>query len=63
MPTALAHFIQTTPLCNSHEHLRSETTYVENGPDLLQLTPTNQKFKHPGDDVDGGCNDCHTGGL
>ena len=36
MPTALAHFIQTTPLCNSHEHLRSETTYVENGPDLLQ---------------------------
>ena len=34
-----------------------------NGPDLLQLTPTNQKFKHPGDDVDGGCNDCHTGGL
>ncbi|RLT38611.1 MAG: hypothetical protein DWI57_11730 [Chloroflexi bacterium] len=36
MPTALAHFIQTTPLCSSHEHLRSETNYVENGPDLLQ---------------------------
>ena len=22
-----------------------------------------QKFKHPGDEVDGACNDCHTGGL
>ena len=36
MPTALAHFIQTTPLCDSHEHLRSEKEYVENGPDLLR---------------------------
>ncbi|MBI3957675.1 MAG: amidohydrolase family protein [Chloroflexi bacterium] len=36
MPTALAHFIQTTPLCDSHEHLRSEQGYVEDGPDLLQ---------------------------
>jgi len=34
-----------------------------NGADLLQLTPKSQKFKHPGDDVDGSCNDCHTGGL
>jgi hypothetical protein len=34
-----------------------------NGPELLQLTPQSQKFKHPGDDVDGSCNDCHTGGL
>ncbi len=34
-----------------------------NGADLLQLTPKSQKFKHPGDEVEGGCNDCHTGGL
>ncbi|MBX3050324.1 MAG: amidohydrolase family protein [Caldilineaceae bacterium] len=36
MPTALADFIQTTPLCDSHEHLRSEKDYVEDGPDLLK---------------------------
>ena len=34
-----------------------------NGPQLQQLTPTGQKFKHPGDEVDGACNDCHNGGL
>ena len=34
-----------------------------NGADLDQLTPKGQKFKHPGDEVDGSCNDCHTGGL
>jgi nitrate/TMAO reductase-like tetraheme cytochrome c subunit len=34
-----------------------------NGADLDQLTPKGQKFKHPGDEVDGACNDCHTGGL
>jgi len=33
------------------------------GPELEQLTPKGQKFKHPGDEVDGACNDCHTGGL
>lgn len=33
------------------------------GPELLQLTPQSQKFKHPADEVDGACNDCHTGGL
>ena len=33
------------------------------GAELDQMTPRGQKFKHPGDDVDGGCNDCHTGGL
>ena len=31
------------------------------GADLQQLTPNGQKFKHPGDEVDGGCNDCHNG--
>jgi nitrate/TMAO reductase-like tetraheme cytochrome c subunit len=34
-----------------------------NGKELEQLTPNGQKFKHPGDEVDGACNDCHTGGL
>ena len=33
------------------------------GTELDQLTPKGQKFKHPGDEVEGGCNDCHTGGL
>jgi hypothetical protein len=33
------------------------------GAELEQLTPDGQKFKHPGDEVDGACNDCHTGGL
>jgi len=28
----------------------------------LQQLP-GQKFKHPGDEVDGACNDCHNGGL
>jgi hypothetical protein len=33
------------------------------GADLTTFTPAGQKFKHPaGDEVDGGCNDCHTGG-
>lgn len=34
-----------------------------NGAELDQLTPNGQKFKHPGDPVDGACNDCHNGGL
>jgi nitrate/TMAO reductase-like tetraheme cytochrome c subunit len=34
-----------------------------NGAELDQLTPKGPKFKHPGDEVEGGCNDCHTGGL
>ncbi|MCX6930303.1 MAG: NapC/NirT family cytochrome c [Verrucomicrobia bacterium] len=34
-----------------------------NGAELDTLTPRGQKFKHPGDEVEGGCNDCHTGGL
>ena len=33
-----------------------------NGAQLDQLSPKGQKFKHPGDDVDGACNDCHSGG-
>ena len=31
--------------------------------ELNLLSPAGQKFKHPGDPVDGACNDCHTGGL
>jgi nitrate/TMAO reductase-like tetraheme cytochrome c subunit len=33
------------------------------GDELNLLTTGGQKFKHPGDEVDGACNDCHTGGL
>ena len=33
------------------------------GEELNLLTPNGQKFKHPGDEVDGACNVCHTGGL
>ena len=33
------------------------------GAELDLLSPKGQKFKHPGDEVDGSCNDCHTGGL
>lgn len=33
------------------------------GDELNLLSPAGQKFKHPGDEVDGACNDCHTGGL
>jgi nitrate/TMAO reductase-like tetraheme cytochrome c subunit len=34
-----------------------------NGKELETLSPAGIKFKHPGDEVDGACNDCHTGGL
>lgn len=33
------------------------------GDELNMLSPGGQKFKHPGDEVEGACNDCHTGGL
>ena len=31
----LAHFIRTTPMVDTHEHLRSEREFVERGPDIL----------------------------
>lgn len=34
--TELAQFIQATPLCDTHEHLRKEREFVEQGPDVLQ---------------------------
>ncbi|MCZ6678730.1 MAG: amidohydrolase family protein [Candidatus Poribacteria bacterium] len=36
MPTDLAHHIQETPLVDTHEHLRKEPEWLENGPDILQ---------------------------
>jgi hypothetical protein len=34
------------------------------GEELKLLAPGGLKFRHPGgDEVEGGCNDCHTGGL
>lgn len=45
--------------CNSCHTILSQGS----GADLNLLTPSGQEFKHPGDAVDGACNDCHTGGL
>ena len=33
------------------------------GDELNSLTPRGQEFKHPGDEVEGLCTECHTGGL
>jgi nitrate/TMAO reductase-like tetraheme cytochrome c subunit len=33
------------------------------GEELKKLSPVGLKFTHPGDEVDGACNDCHNGGL
>ncbi|MEM7116690.1 MAG: amidohydrolase family protein [Chloroflexota bacterium] len=35
MESELAQFIQTSPLCDTHEHLFSEDMYVNDGPDIL----------------------------
>ena len=45
--------------CNSCHTILAQGS----GTDLQQLTTAGQNFKHPGDPVDGACNDCHTGGL
>jgi hypothetical protein len=45
--------------CNSCHTILAQGS----GDDLKKLTPDGQPFKHPGDEVDGACNDCHTGGL
>jgi nitrate/TMAO reductase-like tetraheme cytochrome c subunit len=45
--------------CNTCHTILTQGT----GAELDLLTPNGQKFKHPGDEVDGACNDCHTGGL
>jgi nitrate/TMAO reductase-like tetraheme cytochrome c subunit len=45
--------------CNACHTILAQGSDAE----LNQLSPTGQKFKHPGDPVDGACNDCHTGGL
>jgi predicted TIM-barrel fold metal-dependent hydrolase len=34
--TALSHFIEETPLIDTHEHLYKETQFVQHGPDVLQ---------------------------
>lgn len=45
--------------CNSCHTILAQGS----GAELEQLTPAGQKFNHPADEVDGACNDCHTGGL
>ena len=34
--TDLAQYIRTTPLCDTHEHLAGEKSYLETAPDILQ---------------------------
>ena len=36
MTTDLANFIQTSPLCSTHEHLSDESTYTQDPPDILR---------------------------
>lgn len=36
MASELAHIIQTTPLCDTHEHLHGEAHYTTHPPDILQ---------------------------
>lgn len=36
MPTDLTHHIQSISLVDTHEHMRRENDWVENGPDILQ---------------------------
>jgi nitrate/TMAO reductase-like tetraheme cytochrome c subunit len=43
--------------CNSCHTILAQGS----GDELLQLTPQGQPFRHPGDEVDGLCNDCHDG--
>ena len=45
--------------CNTCHTILSQGS----GEKLNVLSPNGQKFKHPGDEVDGTCNDCHNGAL
>lgn len=45
--------------CNTCHTILSQGS----GDELNVLSSNGQKFKHPGDEVDGACNDCHNGGL
>lgn len=45
--------------CTSCHTIIAQGTATE----LQMISPAGQKFQHPGDPVDGACNDCHTGGL
>jgi uncharacterized protein len=36
LTTDLARYIADTPICDTHEHLRQENEWVDNGPDILQ---------------------------
>jgi nitrate/TMAO reductase-like tetraheme cytochrome c subunit len=45
--------------CNACHTILSQGT----GADLLKMTPAGQEFKHPGDDYDHDCTQCHSGDL
>ena len=44
MPTDLARHIEETPLCDTHEHLRREPDWVDDGPDILRDLFENADF-------------------
>ena len=45
--------------CNSCHSIIAQGS----GEELDLISPKGQKFKHPGDEVTGACNECHSGGL
>jgi nitrate/TMAO reductase-like tetraheme cytochrome c subunit len=45
--------------CNTCHTILAQGT----GAQAEHLTAQPQKFNHPGGEIEGGCNDCHTGGL
>ncbi len=45
--------------CNSCHSIIAQGS----GDELDLISPKGQKFKHPGDEVTGACNECHSGGL
>ena len=52
MSTDLARHIQETPLVDTHEHLKREPEWLQDGPDILQdlhAVPINKLFAFGGD--------------
>ena len=59
------HFAADAKLSISSEDCNACHTILSQGvgADLLKLTPGGQPFKHPGDDYDHDCTQCHNGSL
>ena len=59
------HFAADSKLSISSEDCNACHTILSQGvgADLLKMTPAGQPFKHPGDDYDHDCTECHNGSL